>query len=155
MASRAVGDLLEHIIPRDQRINEYNIHLKQLAQTDKRSERLLQLRGVGPMTTTALLSSSSNGHELKNGRQLAAWLGLVAGRHGSGEKTRRGHIIRAGDRYWSALLVLVERALLATAAQKNNRLSRWALRLQGRIDYGKALVGDRGKECATCLGCSY
>lgn len=59
--SRAVGDLLDHIITLDQRIDEYDIHLQQLALADERSKRLMQLRGVGPMTATALLSSIGNG----------------------------------------------------------------------------------------------
>jgi transposase len=68
-ASRGVGDLLDHIVTLDQRIDEYDIHLKQLAHTDERSERLMPLRGVGPMTATALLSSIGNGHEFKNVNQ--------------------------------------------------------------------------------------
>jgi transposase len=60
----AVGDLLDHIVTLDQRIDEYDIHLKQLAHTDERNERLMQLRGVGPMTATALLSSIGNGSRL-------------------------------------------------------------------------------------------
>ena len=80
-----------------------------------------------------------------NGWQLAAWLGLVPGRHGSGGKTRLGHITKAGDRYLRTLLVLGARSLLATAAQKNDRLSCWAQSLQARIGYGKAAVAIGAK----------
>jgi transposase len=144
-AGRAVGDLLDHITTLDQRIDEYDTHLKQLARSDERSERLMQLAGIGPMTATALLASIGNGHDFKNGRQLAAWLGLVPGRHGSGGKTRLGRITKAGDRYLRTLLVLGARSLLANAAIKNDRISRWALALQARVGYGKAVVAIAAK----------
>jgi transposase len=118
-AGRAVGDLLDHITTLDQRIDEYDTHLMQLARSDERSERLMQLAGIGPMTATALLASIGNGHDFKNGRQLAAWLGLVPGRHGSGGKTRLGRITKTGDRYLRTLLVLGARSLLANTAIKN------------------------------------
>jgi transposase len=105
----------------------------------------MQLRGVGAMTATALLASIGNGHDFKNGRQLAAWLGLVPGRHGSGGKTRLGRITKAGDRYLRTLLVLGARSLLATAALKHDRISCWVIALQARIGYGKAAVAIAAK----------
>jgi len=41
---------------------------------------------VGETTATALVASIGNGHEFRNGRQLAAWLGLVPGQYSSGGK---------------------------------------------------------------------
>jgi transposase len=144
-ASRAVGDLLDHISTLDERIDEYDKHLQQMARTDERSERLMQLRGVGPMTATALLASIGNGHDFKNGRQLAAWLGLVPGRQGSGGKTRLGRITKAGDRYLRTLLVLGARSLLASASRQDDRIGRWAIVLQARVGYGKAVVAIAAK----------
>ena len=56
----------------------------------------MKLDGIGPVTASALVASVGNGHDFKNGRQLAAWLGLVPGMHGSGGKTRLGRITKAG-----------------------------------------------------------
>lgn len=144
-ASHAIGDLLDHIATLDERIDEYDRHLQQMARTDERSARLMQLRGVGAMTATALVASIGNGNEFKNGRQLAAWLGLVPGRHGSGGKTRLGRITKAGDRYLRTLLVLGARSLLATAALRHDRISCWAIALQARVGYGKAVVAIAAK----------
>jgi transposase len=136
----AVGDLLDHISILDQRIDEYDTHVQRLAKNDERSQRLMRLAGVGATTATALVASVGNGHEFQNGRQLAAWLGLVPGRHGYGGKTRLGRITKAGDRYLRTLLVLGARSLLAHATNKTDRISRWALALQARVGYGKAVV---------------
>jgi transposase len=39
-------------------------------KTDHRSQRLMELKGIGP-TTGALVASIGNAHDFKNGRQLA------------------------------------------------------------------------------------
>lgn len=142
---RAVDDLLAHITALDERIDQYDAHIKQIALADAASQRLMQLRGIGQATATALTASIGNGHDFRNGRQLAAWLGLVPGRHGSGGKTRLGRTTKAGDRYLRSLLVMGARSVLALAASKGDALSRWALALQARVGYGKAVVAIAAK----------
>jgi transposase len=144
-AAGAVHDLLAHLASLDLRVANYDAQLKELAHADERCRRLMQLTGVAHITATALVASIGNGHDFKNGRQLAAWLGLVPGQHGSGGKTRLGRITKAGDRYLRTLLILGARAMLANAARKNDRISRWALALQSRAGYGKTLVAIAAK----------
>jgi transposase len=66
------------------------------------------------------------GHDFKNGRQVAAWIGLVPGQYSSGGKTRLGRITKAGDAYMRSLLVMGARAILASVGDKQDRFSRWA-----------------------------
>jgi transposase len=56
-------------------------------KTDHRSQRLMELKGVGPTTACALVASIGNAHDFKNGRQLAAWLGLTPSQYSSGGKS--------------------------------------------------------------------
>jgi transposase len=142
---QAVDDLLAHIALLDRHIDKYDTHIERLAQTDERCRRLMQVRGIGPTTATALLASIGNGHDFKNGRQLAAWLGLVPGQHGTGGKNRLGRITKAGDRYLRTLLVLGARSILAHAQARGDRISRWATELQARIGFGKAVVAIAAK----------
>ena len=86
-----------------------------------------------------------NAHEFSNGRQLAAWLGLVPGQYSSGGKTRLGRITKAGDAYLRTLLILGARAVLAAAAGKTDRISRWAAALAERRGYWKAVVAIAAK----------
>lgn len=142
---RAVDDLLAHVALLDQRIGEYDTAIEQQARADERCRRLTQIAGIGPTTATALLASIGNGHDFKNGRQLAAWIGLVPGQHGSGGKNRLGHITKAGDRYLRSLLVLGARSMLTHAQAKGDRMSRWAVALRERIGFGKAIVAIAAK----------
>ena len=60
-----------------------------------------------------LLASIGSGHDFKNGRQVAAWIGLVPGQYSSGGKSRLGRITKAGDNYLRSLLVMGARAILS------------------------------------------
>ena len=144
-ANRAIGDLLSHLHALDTWIAEYDAQLRQIAQADARSRRLMQMPGIGPTTASALVATIGNGRDFKCGRQLAAWLGLVPGQYRSGGKIRLGYITKAGDPYLRTLLILGARSVLAAASNKTDRLSRWAMSLQERRGYGKALVAVAAK----------
>ena len=144
-ANRAIGDLLSHLHALDARVAEYDGLIKEVASSDERSRRLMQMPGIGPTTASALLAAIGNAHDFKCGRQLAAWLGLVPGQYGSGGVTRLGYITKAGDPYLRTLLILGARFVLAAAPNKSDRLSRWAVSVYERRGYGKALVAIAAK----------
>ncbi len=78
-SNRCVGDMLAHADQLEERIHEYDKAIAQIARDDARSKRLMQLPGIGPTTASALLASIGGGHDFSNGRQVAAWIGLVPG----------------------------------------------------------------------------
>ena len=80
---QCVDDLLEHI---EANITEYDKILSRMAKTDHRSQRLMELKGVGPTTACALVASIGNAHDFKNGRQLA---GCLAGSDAIAVQQRR------------------------------------------------------------------
>lgn len=144
-ANRCVGDLLAHADRLDERIVEYDRAIAQVAREDERSKRLMQLPGIGPTTASALLASIGIGHDFTNGRQLAAWIGLVPGQYSSGGKARLGRITKAGDGYLRSLLVLGARAVLNSLGDKQDRFSRWARGLVERRGYWRAAVAIAAK----------
>ena len=122
-ANTVIGDLLSEVSHLDERVEQYDQHIAQIAKEDSRTQQLMRLPGVGPTTATAVLAMIGNGHEFKCGRQFAAWLGLVPGQYSSGGKSRLGHITKAGDSYIRSLLVLGARAVLNTAKNKSESTS--------------------------------
>ena len=144
-ANTAVGDSLSELHRLDERITEYDRHVVHMAREDERSRALMQLSGIGSTTASALVSTIGNARDFKNGRQLAAWLGLVPGQYSSGGKTRLGGITKAGDGYLRTLLVLGAKSVLAAARNKHDRLSRWAMALEVRRGYWKAVVAIAAK----------
>jgi transposase len=144
-ANQCLGDLLAHADSLDRRIAEYDRLIAQAAREDARSRRLMERSGIGPVTASALLASLGNGHDFKNGRQVAAWIGLVPGQYSSGGKARLGRITKAGDNYLRSLLVMGARAILSGLGNKQDGFSRWARRLVERRGYWRAVVAIAAK----------
>jgi transposase len=144
-AGMAIRDCLSDLHGLDERVTQYDRHLAQQARQDERAQRLMQLSGMGQTTATALVASIGGGHEFKCGRQLAAWLGLVPGQYSSGGKTRLGRITKAGDSYLRSLLVLGARSVLNAARNRTDGVSRWALELEQRRGYWRAVVAIAAK----------
>ena len=61
--------------------------------------------GIGPITASALAASITDPGVFKNGRELAAWIGLVPRQNSTGGKQRLGKISKQGDQYLRWLLV--------------------------------------------------
>lgn len=140
-----IEDLLAHAGELDAKIARYDIAIRSLAREDARMRALQQLPGIGPTTASALVASLGAGHDFKNGRQVAAWLGLVPGQSSSGGKARLGRITKAGDAYLRGLLLMGARAILASVGDKQDRFSRWVRELQARRGYWKAAVAIAAK----------
>jgi transposase len=99
---------------------------------------LQAIPGVGPLTATAILAAVPDAAHFKNGRQLAAWLGLVPREHSTGGKPRLLGMSKRGAGYLRKLLVHGARATLRWAVLKNDPRSQWV----------SALIARRGKNRA-------
>ncbi len=144
-ANTVVGDLLSELHRLDERVAAYDAHIATIAREDDRARALMRLSGVGPTTATAILAMIGNGHEFRCGRQFAAWPGLTPGQYSSGGKPRLGRITKAGDAYLRTMLILGARAVLAAAKRKTDAVSRWAIALEARRGYWKAVVAIAAK----------
>jgi len=140
-----IGDLLSEMNRLDALIERYDHHIAAIAAEDEACRRLMRLPGVGPTTASAVVAMVGNGHDFSCGRQFAAWLGLVPGQYSSGGKARLGRITKAGDAYLRTLLILGARAVLASAAEKQDRLSRWARQLAERRGHWRTIVAIAAK----------
>jgi transposase len=145
LARGAIGDLLEQLRVLDERIAKYDQQIEAQARLSEPARRLMQIRGIGPTTALAIVATVGDAREFKNGRQFAAWIGLVPAQHSTGGKSRLGHISKRGDAYLRNLFVQGARSVLQTAGAHQDRISRWALELQQRRGYYRALVAIANK----------
>ncbi len=144
-ANLVIGDLLSEVAHLDERIKQYDVHVRTMARECSAAQQLMQLMGIGETTATAIVAMVGNAREFSCGRQFAAWVGLVPGQYSSGGKPRLGRITKAGDAYLRSLLVMGARAVLNAAKGKNDPLSRWALAIEQRRGYWKAVVAIAAK----------
>src|SRR5918999_985422 len=145
LARRAIEDLLAQLRLLDERIDAYDAHIHAQAKLSEPARRLMQIRGIGATTALAIVATVGNAREFRNGRQFAAWVGLVPGQHSTGGRARLRHISKRGDAYLRNLLVQGARSVLHSAPAHQDRLSRWALELQQRRGYYRALVAIANK----------
>lgn len=118
-------------------------------RNDVNAKRAMQVRGVGPLSASALAASLGDLTQFGNGRQFGAWLGLVPRQHSSGGKQRLGRITKRGDAYLRKLLVIGARSALIVAARHDDPVSKWALQLRDRIGWQKACVALANKNART------
>ena len=147
-ANTVIGDLLSEVSHLDERIRQYDAHIRTMARDCALAQCLMQLKGVGETTSTALVAMMGNASEFDNGRQLAARPGVVPGQ--SARAARRAwRQSKVGDPYIRSLLVLGTGAVLNAAANKTDSLSRWALGLRERRGYWQAVVAIAAKNART------
>ena len=70
------------------------------------SKRIRTVRGVVPITASAIVAIIGDGKQFENGREFAAWLGLTPLNKSNGGKEPLGRTRKKGDRYLRRLLVI-------------------------------------------------
>jgi transposase len=70
------------------RLTQLDRKIAKWHRSSKSSLRLETIPGVGPITASAIVASVSDGKQFRNGRQFAAWLGLVPRQSSTGGKPR-------------------------------------------------------------------
>lgn len=111
--------------------------------------RLLSVPGVGPLVASMFVSSVGDANVFKNGRHLAAWLGLVPRQSSSGGKEKLLGITKAGDQRLRTMLIHGARALILTTLrkQRSDPESQWILRLYEKKGWNVTSVAIANKNC--------
>jgi len=109
------------------------------------SQRLEKIPGIGPLTASALVASIGDAATFKNGRQLAAWLGLVPRQDSSGGRERLLGISKRGDVYLRTLLIHGARSVLLNLKRRTGQGEDWLTRLVERRNPNIAAVALANK----------
>ena len=133
-------DLNDEFDQLDKRIKQYDKDLKNFCKENYRCSQLLTIPGIGIVTATALFSSFGNGSQFKNGRGMAASLGLVPNQNSTGGVSRLGRISKRGDSYLRYLLVHGARSVLRTSHRYSDSYNLWATTLRDAKGFNKASV---------------
>jgi transposase len=80
----------------------------------------MSIPGVGYLTATAMYAAVGNAVNFRNGRELAAWLGITPREHSTGGKQRLLGITKRGDCYSRKLIIHGARISLRYAAKKKD-----------------------------------
>ena len=109
----------------------------------------MTIPGVGVIIATAVVGKIGDINVFKNGRQLAAWLGLVPQQYSTGGKVQLGPISKRGDRTLRTLLVHGARSVLSSIkSKKDEHLSssmKWLKSVAERRGHNKSIVAFANK----------
>ena len=136
--------LLQHFKELDRQVEETEALIKAWHKQNLASRKLEKIPGIGPITASALVASVGDAKSFDNGRQLAAWLGLVPRQHSSGGKNNLLGISKRGDAYLRTLLIHGARALIY-AKQKSADKTGWLHHLLERKKTNVAAVALANK----------
>jgi transposase len=133
-----VGRLHQKVLAYDRQINA-------IVRSDPRAMMLASINGIGPITASAVVATIGNGHDFKNGRQFAAWLGVTPRQSSTGGTARLGRISKRGDVYLRTLFVHGARSELMFTPRRSDAKSRWAESLKRNKSWNKAAVALANK----------
>jgi len=145
MGRELFADLSRELAAVDERVDHIDGRLKRLFAGSELCQRLAQVEGIGPLIATAMTAAVSDPRVFRNGRQLAAWLGLVPRQHSSGSRKILLGISKRGDRYLRTLLIHGARSVVARAGTKHDARSRWIAEIQQRCGTNRACVAVANK----------
>jgi transposase len=140
-----LSELYEELVALDTRVQQLTRRIEIQANNDEATRRLQDIPGIGPMTASAIVMAVGDARQFRNGRQMAAFLGLVPRQHSSGGKARLLGIHKRGDTYLRSLLVHGARAVLRTAVNKADPRSLWLTGLSVRRHKNIAIVAQANK----------
>ena len=135
----------EHLKELDRQVGELEVQIQSWHRENDLSRKLAQIPGIGPITASALVATIGDAKNFENGRQLAAWLGLVPRQNSSGGKATLLGISKRGDTYLRTLLIHGARAVIRVAERKAGYAGSWLARLIGRRNPNVAAVALANK----------
>jgi len=140
-----VQRLMEQLKELDRQAGELEAQIAAWHRDNKLSRKLAAVPGIGPITASALVATVGDAKNFANGRQLAAWLGLVPRQNSSGGKNVLLGISKRGDTYLRTLLIHGARSVLFAAQRKKEVIDGWLGKLIERRNANVAAVALANK----------
>ena len=129
----------------DRQVKELEVQIQTWHRNSVDSKKLAQIPGIGPISASALVASIGDAKNFKDGRQLAAWLGLVPRQHSTGGKPTLLGISKRGDCYLRTLLIHGARSVVRVVEQQANYANQWLAGIMRRRNKNVAAVALANK----------
>ena len=117
----------------NEQIKKADQKLEELVESDETVKLLTSMPGVGRVTATAFVAALDKVERFCDAKQVRAYFGLVPREFSSGEKQKRGHISKAGNKRIRSLLLEVAWGIIN---RKDNTLTKslrdWTMKIAQR-----------------------
>ncbi|MPW15756.1 IS110 family transposase [Paraburkholderia sp. CNPSo 3157] len=109
----------------DEQVRQIESELIRQLREDERSQRLLEIPGIGPITASVLATELGDVRQFACARQFAASIGLVPRQYSTGGKPTLLGISKRGDKNLRRLLVQCARTVMLQIERRTDRLGIW------------------------------
>ena len=137
--------LYEQFKKYSEQVEIYDKEITQMAEQDQMCREIMKIEGIGPLSASAAVATIGDAKVFKNGREVAAWLGLVPKQHSSGNTIRLSGISKRGDRYVRSLLIHGGRTVVKNCENKKDDRSKWIANKKHRCGFNKTAVAVANK----------
>lgn len=139
--------LTEHLQELGRQADEIEQQITTWHRQNALSQRIIAVPGIGPITASAVVATVGDAKNFANGRQFAAWLGLVPRQHSTGGKQVLQGMSKRGDVYLRTLLIHGARAVITRARSRrtSSPAAGWLGRLIDRRNVNVATVALANK----------
>lgn len=136
--------LHDHYLLLNNKIAEQDKKLKALTEKDAQVVLLKTIPGVGDQVAAQCLANIVPS-EFKNGRHLAAWIGLVPRQYSTGGKNKLLGISKRGNKTLRELLIHGARAMLSRPELAEKVYGKWITELREKKPFNVTLVALANK----------
>jgi len=145
MVIEVVREQLKRIEKLDEDIADIEKKLAAWKKEDKSAKKLMAIPGVGLLTATAAVATIGDAKAFKNGREFAAFVGLVPRQSGTGGRIKLLGISKRGDVYLRTLLIHGARAVITHQKEREP----WLDKLLARRPFNAVAVALANKMART------
>ena len=135
----------EHYLYLNDRIAEQDCKIKSHVKQDARCQLLKSVPGIGDMVASQTVMEVGNAYVFKNGREMAAWLGLVPRQYSTGGKPRLLGISKRGNKRLRCLFVHGARAIMSRLERGDGPFHDWLKRLRVSKPFNVVVVALANK----------
>ena len=125
MARHFINDLYQELSELDARIKRQEQQAQVLLGLNDDYRRLQTIPGIGPVISGHILAAIEDVRQFKNGRNMAAWIGLTPQQHASGDTSRMRGISKRGNNTLRRQLIHGARSVLRHCEAKDDPLNLW------------------------------
>ncbi|OUS25663.1 IS110 family transposase [Thalassotalea sp. 42_200_T64] len=137
--------LHEYYLELNKRITVKDNKLRQITEQNELGRLLKTIPGIGDKTASLCIANISAAADFKNGRNMAAWLGLVPRQYSTGGKPTLLGISKRGNKALRTLFVHCARSVLSKPDKTGKVFGDWLYDLRCKKPFNVATVALANK----------
>lgn len=145
MIKHALNKMYTELLNMDEEMTYYEAQLKALYQQNEMAQKLVSIPGVGMYTALGVRALIGDINAFKNGRHMAAYIGLVPRQHSSGGKEKLLGISKRGNSFVRSLMVQGAQSVLRQIDRVDSYRNQRLRVLKERAGHNKTAVAVANK----------